>query len=163
MTVGLRFVSSRKCIVFGGLLTGLGYIITAVLQDVTAVLFINGAFVGNTHIYQLCQTLNLELQTSCSDGCTRPYRWRVQTFRLVALASAKSILAHQGSNRCTILLNIYEVWKDLTEAIGVFTVTCLDKWVGRSEIYFIFIFSTQLKCTFWLSLCFTCILCLKRM
>ena len=47
MTVGLQFVSSRKFIVLGGLLTGLGYIITAVLEDITAVLLINGAFVGN--------------------------------------------------------------------------------------------------------------------
>ena len=53
MTVGLRFVSTRRCIVFGGLLTGLGYIVTAFLENITAVVLINGAFVGNVLLWYI--------------------------------------------------------------------------------------------------------------
>ena len=47
MTVGLRFISCRKSVVLGGLLTGVAYLFTAFLEDIRAVLFVNGAFVGN--------------------------------------------------------------------------------------------------------------------
>ena len=39
----------------------------------------------------------------------------------------------------------------------VFTVTCLEKMVGRSRFFF-FLQPKQLKCTYWLSLCFTSII-----
>ena len=46
MTVGLRFISARNSVMIGGLMTGIAYVITAYLENLGAVLFINGILVG---------------------------------------------------------------------------------------------------------------------
>ena len=46
MTVGLRFISARNSVMIGGLMTGIAYVITAYLENLGYVLFINGILVG---------------------------------------------------------------------------------------------------------------------
>ena len=50
MTVALRFISCRKSVIFGGILTGMAYIVTAFLEDIGAVMFINGVLVGKLYL-----------------------------------------------------------------------------------------------------------------